>query len=51
MTTNSILSEINEGEEFIEVQTPRSESFEKNLRLIEETRKHIANANTNSTRK
>ena len=51
MTTSSILNEINESEEFIEVQTPRSESLEENLKLIEETRKRIASANTNSTTK
>ena len=51
MTTDSILNEINEGEKFIEVQTSRSESLEENLRLIEKTRKRIADANTNSTTK
>ena len=45
MTTSSILNEINEGEKFIKVQTPRSESFEENLRLIEKTRKRDADAN------
>ena len=49
MTTNSILNEINENEKLIETQTPRSENFEENLKLIEKTRKRIANANTNST--
>ena len=51
MTTNSILNEINENEKFIEAQTPRFESFEKNLKLIEKTRRRIADANTNSTTK
>ena len=49
MTTSSILSEINDDEKFIEAQTPRFESFEKNLRLIEETRRRIADANIDST--
>ena len=48
MTTDSILNEINENEKFIKAQTPRSENFEENLRLIEKTRRHIASANTNS---
>ena len=51
MTTNSILNEINEGEEFTKTQTSRSENFKKNLKLIEKTRKRIADANTNSTTK
>ena len=51
MTTNSILNEINDDEKFIEAQTLRSENFEENLKLIEETRRRIANANTNSTTK
>ena len=49
MTTNLILDEINDDEEFIEVQTPRSESFEKNLKSIEKTRRRIADANIDST--
>ena len=49
MTTNSILNEINEDEKFTETQTSRSENLEENLRLIEKTRKRIADANTNST--
>ena len=48
MTTSSILNEINENKKFIEAQTSRFENFEENLRSIEKTRKHIANANTNS---
>ena len=48
MITNSILNEINEGEKLIEVQISRFENFEENLRSIEETRKRIASANTNS---
>ena len=51
MTTSSILNEINEGEKLIEVQTPRSENFEENLKSIEKTRRRIADANTNSTTK
>ena len=51
MTTDSILDEINDGEEFIETQTSRSENFEENLKLIEKTRKHIANANIDLTTK
>ena len=49
MTTNSILNEINDDEKLIEAQTSRCESSEKNLRLIEKTRRRIADANTNST--
>ena len=49
MTTDLILDEINESEELIEAQTSRSENFEENLRSIEETRRRIANADTNST--
>ena len=49
MTTNSILNEINENEKFIEAQTSRSESFEKNLKSIEKTRKRFANANIDLT--
>ena len=49
MTTNSILSEINDDEKLIEAQTPRSESLEENLKSIEKTRRRIANANINST--
>ena len=49
MTTDSILNEINDGEKFIEVQTPRFESFEENLRSIEKTRRRIANADIDST--
>ena len=49
MTTNLILNEINDGEKFIEVQTPRSENFEKNLKSIKKTRRRIVNANINST--
>ena len=49
MITDSILNEINEGEKLIEVQTPRSENFKKNLRSIEKTRKRVADADTNST--
>ena len=49
MATDSILNEINENEKFIEAQTSRSESFEENLRSIEETRRRIADANINST--
>ena len=48
MTINSILSEINENEELIEAQTSRFENFEKNLKLIEKTRRRIANANISS---
>ena len=51
MTTDSILSEINEGEKLIEAQTPRSESLEENLKSIEKTCKRIADANTDSTTK
>ena len=51
MTTDLILNEINEGEEFIEIQTSRFENFKENLKLIEKTRKRVANANTNSTTK
>ena len=51
MIINSILNEINDDEKFIEAQTPRSESFEKNLKSIEKTRRRIADANTNSTTK
>ena len=51
MTTDSILNEINENEKLIETQTSRSENFEENLRSIEKTRRHIADANTNSTTK
>ena len=47
MITDSILYEINDDEKFIEVQTLQSENFEKFLRLIEKTRKRIANANIN----
>ena len=49
MTTNSILNEINDGEKLIEVQTSRFENLEENLKLIEKTRRRIANANINST--
>ena len=51
MTTDSILNKINDDEKFIEAQTPRSESFEKNLKSIEKTRRRIANANIDSTTK
>ena len=51
MTINSILNEINESEKFIEAQIPRFESFEENLKSIEETRRRIADADTNSTTK
>ena len=51
MTTDLILNEINDDEKFIEAQTPRFESFEENLKSIEETRRRIANANINSTTK
>ena len=51
MTTSSILDEINDDEKFIEAQTPRFESFEENLRPIEETRRRIAGADTDSTTK
>ena len=51
MTTNSILNEINNDEKFIEVQTPRSKSFEENLKLIEKMRRRIANANIDSITK
>ena len=49
MTTNSILNEINDDEKLTEAQTPRFENFEENLKLIEKTRRRIADANTNST--
>ena len=49
MTTNLILNKINDNEEFIKIQTPRFENFEKNLKLIEKTRRRIADANINST--
>ena len=49
MTTDLILSKINESEKFIEAQIPRSEIFKENLKSIEKTRRRIANANTNST--
>ena len=49
MTTSSILNKINDGEKFIEAQTSRSESFEKNLKSIEKTRRRIVDANINST--
>ena len=49
MTTDSILNEINKNEKFIEIQTSRFKNFEKNLKLIEKTRKRIADANINST--
>ena len=48
MITNSILNKINESEKFIKAQTPRFESFEKNLKSIEKTRRRIANANISS---
>ena len=51
MTTDSILSEINDDEKFIEVQTSRFENFEENLKSIEKTRKRIAGANIDSTTK
>ena len=51
MTTNSILNEMNENEEFIKAQIPRFKNFEKNLKLIEKTRRRIASANTNLTTK
>ena len=47
MTTNSILNEINNDEKFIEVQTPRFENFEKNLKSIEKKRRRIADADIN----
>ena len=49
MTTDSILNKINESEKLIETQISRFENFEKHLKLIEETRRRIANANTNLT--
>ena len=49
MTTDLILNKMNESEKFIEVQISRFESFEENLKLIEKTRRRIADANTNST--
>ena len=49
MTTDLILNEINDDEKLIKVQTSRSENLKKNLKLIEKTRKRIANANINST--
>ena len=51
MTTNSILNEINDDEKFMRIQTPRFESFEKNLKSIEKTRRRIASANIDSTTK
>ena len=51
MTTDLILNEINDGEKLIEVQTSRFESFKENLRLIEKTRRRIANADIDSTTK
>ena len=51
MTTSSILNEIIDGEKLIEAQIPRFESFEENLKLIEKTRRRIANADINSTTK
>ena len=48
MTLNSILNEINDDNEFIKAQTSRFEKFEENLRLIEKTRKCIADANIDS---
>ena len=47
MTTSSILNEINNDEKFTEIQTSRFKNFEKNLKLIEKTRRRIANANIN----
>ena len=49
MTTDSILNKINNDEKLIKVQTSRSENFEENLKLIEKTRRRIADANTNLT--
>ena len=49
MTTGLILNEINDDEKLIKAQTSRSESFEENLKLIEKTRRRIANANIDST--
>ena len=49
MITDSILNEINEGEKLIEIQISRFESFEENLKLIEKTRRYIADANIDST--
>ena len=49
MTTDSILDEINDDEEFTKVQTSRSENSEENLRSIEKTRRYIADANIDST--
>ena len=51
MTTNSILNEINKSEKFTETQTSRSKSFEENLKLIEKTRRRIADANIDSITK
>ena len=45
MITNLILNEINDDEIFIEIQTSRFKSFEKNLKSIEKTHKRIAGAN------
>ena len=51
MTTDLILNKINDDEKFIEIQTPRFENFKENLKLIEKTRRRIADANINSTTK
>ena len=45
MITNSILNEINDDEKLTKIQTSRFKNFEKNLKSIEKTRKHIVDAN------
>ena len=47
--TSRILSEIPEGEEFIEAHTPHSENLEENIRRSEKFRQRNADENKDST--
>ena len=47
--TTCILNKVSESEEFIEVHTLHSESFEKNIRRSKKFRQHDVDENKNST--
>ena len=46
--TSRILNEVSEGKEFIEIHTPHSESFEKNIRRNEKSRQRNVDENKDS---
>ena len=47
--TSRILNEVSEDEEFTEVHTPHSESFEKNIQRSEKSRQRNADEDKDST--